>query len=840
MKIGMLLLQVALLGSCFIVSAQKAYVTGEIRSEDGSLLPYASVYSEKTDVGTSSNDDGHFAFSVTSGRDIIVFQYLGYEQKAVSVTLAPSDTLSLDIELKALSMELEKVVIAGDRNPADEIMREVIQRRPAFEEKSNAYEAGVYIKGVYRIKDMPEKFFGIETGGMDSLLNDMPSDIIYLSETQSVYAKWKRETKEEVLASKTSGMQNFPSINRASLLDVNFYESEPEILGKKVKSPLASNAFSHYSYSFLGQYENAAGDLIHKIGVQPKRPGDPLLTGYLEIVDGAWFLEGVNLITDGRRLNIEFIDSIRIRQNFISKKEAPIPPVVQTDYRVAGSAFGFVIKGGFTGVKKDFVFDRDSFSLSFDRTLLAYREDALTKDSSFWRTERPISLSGEEQIDYEFKDSISYRLNDPEVIDSMDRKANRFDPMNILSGYNYRKRSKGVSWNINSPLNAILFNPVQGWNVGLDGLFRKDWKEGVRNKTSMEVYGQVQFGTSDEVWRSWGEWALKTGLKKPLLLKLSGGYRLNQVPRETAISLNANQFSNLFFKNHYIRFYDQRFLRFSAQKNLGGGLTWDQAFTYEQRAMVENTSNYSFYRKDREYLPNIPNHADIETQPDLWADHRVFLVSGRIQYRPGVKYIELPQNRIEIPGNWPTIGLNYVWGVDALSSRADFVQLEADFRYSVQMGIAGYSNWVLKAGGFMHNRDLTFFDYRHFAGNNFYVSKGDYREMFLNLPYYEFSTQNSYLEVHWLHNFQGYLLNKVPGVRRLGLALETKAAYLYHEDIGHYNELSLGLDRLGWGLFRLFRVDVAASFRNGEYTGWRLIFGSQFSVDDLSREGTQL
>lgn len=824
----------------FSLEAQKTYLMGTIRSIDGSTLPYASVYSQRTDVGTSSNDDGSFAFSVYPGMDQIVFQYLGFEQYTVDVDLSPNDTVQLDVRMNPLSMELERVIVAGDRNPADEIMREVIRRRPEFEQKSNAYQAGVYIKGVYRIKDAPKSFFGIDMGGLDSLLKDMPSDIIYLSETQSVYARWRGETKEEVLASKTSGMQNFPSINRASLLDVNFYESDPEMLGRKVKSPLASNAFSHYTYSFLGQYENSAGDVVYKIGVEPKRPGDPLFSGFLEVVDSQWHLEAVNLKTDGRRLNIEFIDSVRIRQNFIQRDDAEIPPVVQTDYRIAGSAFGFVIQGGFTGVKKDFIFDRDSFTLSFDRTLLAYRDDALDKDSLYWLEERPISLSSEERVDYEYKDSVSNRRNDPAVLDSLDRKSNQFESMNILTGYSYRKRSKGISWSINSPLSALFYNPVQGWNGTVDGRFRKDWKEGLRTRSSFEAYGNVQYGTSDEVWRSWGELGFKTGMKKPLVVKVAGGYRLNQVPRERPISLNANQFSNLVFKNHYISFYDQRFIRLEWNKNLGGGLRWSHQFDYEQRAMVENTSNYSFFREDEDYPANIPSHSDLEADPDLWTDHNVFLISGRLSYRPGLKYVELPQNRIEIPGNWPEFGLNYDWGVDRWSSRADFLRLEADVRYNVQMGIAGYSNWVVKAGSFVHNNDLTFFDYRHFAGNAFYVSKGDYREMFLNLPFYEFSTQNDYIEFHWLHNFQGYILNKVPGVRSLGLALEAKGSYLYHDDIGHYNELSLGLDRIGWGLFRLFRLDLALSFREGEYSGWRLIFGSQFSVDDLRTEGTRL
>jgi len=822
------------------VFGQSALIMGSIQSENGEVLPFASIYSTTTDRGTSSDEKGRFSFSVNSAEDKIVFQYLGYEQQTINVDLNSNDTVDLDVRLKPLSLELESVTVSGDRNPADEIMREVIQRRAQFEELSNQYEAGVYIKGVYRIKDAPESILGIEIGGVDSILDGMPSDIIYLSETQSLYARFQNQVKEKVIASKTAGMQNFPSINRASVLDVNFYEVAPEIFGIKTKSPLANGAFSHYNFSYLGQYENPAKSAVHQIGVSPKRPGDPLFEGYIEIVDETWVLHAVNLFIDGRRLKLEFLDSVQIRQNFIDKESAPIPPAVQIDYRISGSAFGFVIRGGFTGVKKDLIFSPDLFSLEFDRTVLSYTEDALAKDSLYWESERPISLTSEERVDYQFKDSVENKFTDPEFIDSIDRERNKIQSNFLLTGYTYQKRNKGIRWSINSPLTSLFFNPVQGWNAALDGRFRKDWKNSQRIRSSFETYGQIQYGNSDKVWRSWGELAYKTGMRKPLLIKVTGGYRLNQVPRESPISLNANQFSNLFFKNHFISFYDQRFLRLAWDKNLGGGFSWSQQFNYERRSMVENTLNYSIFRKDEEYAQNIPNHADLELEPDLWTEHDIFLISGRLKYRPGLRYLDLPQNRIEIPGNWPEFGLNYFWGVDRWSSRADFLRLEADLRYNYQIGIAGYSNWVIKAGSFIRNQDLTFFDYRHFAGNAFYVSKGDYREVFMNLPYYQFSTQNDYLEFHWLHNFQGYLLNKVPGVRRLGLALEAKGSYLYHDDIGHYNEISLGIDRIGWGLFRMFRLDFVVSLREGQYSGCRLIFGSQFSFDDLQQEGTQL
>jgi len=413
MKNGELLL--FLLGLFFSLSgqAQKVYVQGEIRDTTGELLPFASVYSSETDFGTSSNLDGRYAFHISPGPDRIIFQFVGYQQRTITVDGSPGDSLQIDIELVPIALELDEVVIAGDRNPADEIMREVINKRAEYEQLSNAYQAQVYIKGLYRLIGAPEKIMGFEIGGLDSIMGDLPTNIIYLSETRSQYARSGRKSKENVEASKTSGMKNFPSINRASLLDVNFYEGTPSILNRPVKSPLADNAFLHYNYSLLGHYTDDNGYVVYKIGVQPRRPGDPLLFGYIEVVDQEWFLHGLELSTVGQRLNIEFIDTLTLRQSFLDRKNAPVWPVVQSDFRISGSGFGFVVDGGFTGVKSEFIFEPDSFSLDFDRVLLAYSEDALDKDSTFWRAGRPIQLSNDELLDYQVKDSIADKLSDP-------------------------------------------------------------------------------------------------------------------------------------------------------------------------------------------------------------------------------------------------------------------------------------------------------------------------------------------------------------------------------------------------------------------------------------------
>ena len=75
------------------------------------------------------------------------------------------------------------------------------------------------------------------------------------------------------------------------------------------------------------------------------------------------------------------------------------------------------------------------------------------------------------------------------------------------------------------------------------------------------------------------------------------------------------------------------------------------------------------------------------------------------------------------------------------------------------------------------------------------------------LPYYERSTNTGYFEAHAEHNFKGWVLGKIPGINKLNFNLVAGAHLLSTQDQRLYRELNVGLSNVGWGKFRLLRVD---------------------------------
>jgi len=114
-------------------------------------------------------------------------------------------------------------------------------------------------------------------------------------------------------------------------------------------------------------------------------------------------------------------------------------------------------------------------------------------------------------------------------------------------------------------------------------------------------------------------------------------------------------------------------------------------------------------------------------------------------------------------------------------------------------------------------------DYKHFNGNQtrFVV---DHLNAFNLLPYYTNSTNDAYSENHFAYNDNGFIMNKLPLLN----LLKSKLVLGYHNllipNVKPYSEFSVGLNNLGFGKFRFFRIDYVRSYQNG-YQGDGVVFG---------------
>ncbi len=98
---------ILLCSSFFSMSSFAQEVKGTIKDDQGQLLPGASVVEKGTSNGAVSDFDGHYNITVSQGA-ILVFSYVGYDAKEVTVGL--QTTINVNLEA---GNALDEVVVVG-------------------------------------------------------------------------------------------------------------------------------------------------------------------------------------------------------------------------------------------------------------------------------------------------------------------------------------------------------------------------------------------------------------------------------------------------------------------------------------------------------------------------------------------------------------------------------------------------------------------------------------------------------------------------------------------------------------------------------------------------------
>jgi hypothetical protein len=195
----------------------------------------------------------------------------------------------------------------------------------------------------------------------------------------------------------------------------------------------------------------------------------------------------------------------------------------------------------------------------------------------------------------------------------------------------------------------------------------------------------------------------------------------------------------------------------------------------------------------------------------------------------GQHYWTRPDGKFNIGNDtYPTFYFGYEKAFSATDKNYEYDLLSARVTQDFTIGNKGEMTINLKTGKFFNAENISFVDYKHFNGNQTHITGGDgYTNLFNNLPYYVASTNDSYLEFHVEHNDEGFLMNKIPLLNKLKSQLVLGFHDLVVPGRNPYQEFSFGLDNLGVGKFRLFRIDYVRSYQNG-FQGDTIIFGLKF------------
>jgi Family of unknown function (DUF5686)/CarboxypepD_reg-like domain len=783
-------------------SSQRIY--GTVFTSTGDLLPYSSVTIKGTSIGASANNKAKFSFAVAPGTYTLVCQHIGFTREEKTVIIKDSDE-EVTFILKDQKLEMKEVIVKNKgEDPAYQIIRNAIKKRTYYAGQVNGFNCDLYTKDLIKLRSLPKKILGQkieEEDKKDMGLDSAGKGIIYLSESISkVYTDKPDKFKMEVLSSRVSGSDgfgfSFPTF-------ISLYNSNVTLFTAKFNprgfvSPIADGAIGFYKFKYLGSFWED-GKEVNSIRVTPRRLYEPLFSGIINITEGDWRIHSADLLVT-KKSQLEILDTLQLTQLYV--------PVGGDVWRVKNQLLHF----SFNILKID----------AIGNFVSVYSDDTAVnkKSKAYWDTVRPVPLEKEEARDYKIKDSI-FTYNRDSVwsktnLDSLRKRQGPLKPMQLFSvgGINrtvYRKKG-GFSWGINGLPSGLSYNTVEGVVLIAEGYISRYLR---KVKTQLRIEPHIRYGFNNTHLNGWldvtlssRDWGSEEKPKRKSW-QFSGGKRVTQFNREEPISAGANTISTLFGGNNFMKIYENWFGSVGYNKAFDNGLSIRLNALYEDRLPLNNTTTYSFDRKDSvKMTPNYPS----EILNRQFTRHQAVQASIDISFRPGMRYIKLPRFKVPIGSRFPLLSFNYTKGIpDLLGSDVDFDKWRFTVSDDKNLKLLGLLKYKLGIGGFINANKVQVQDFQHFNGNRF-IGASEYVNSFQLARYYAYSNTESFFSIgHVEHHFNGLLSNKIPLFRRLNWTFVGGSNAFYVNKTNNYFEVFGGIENI----FKIFRVDVVTGFEYG-------------------------
>ncbi len=849
-----------ILGLLFPIFAQAGGIKGTIQSTEGDLLPFATIFVEELNTGTTSNGDAFFELSLPEGDYHLVFQFMGYESKTKAVTIQ-NDFVVLNVKLQPQVMMLQNVeVSAADEDPAYTIMRKAIAKSKYHQNQVDSYTSTVYLKGTGGLTKIPWlarrqlKKEGIDTSR--TFVMESITEVTY--ERPAIY-------KENVISIRSDGEANETS--PMMYINASFYDKE--VAG--AVSPLSPRAFNYYRFEYEGTFEDR-GYAVSKISVIPRSKGDDVFSGILHIVEDDWSIYSLDL--DVIKLGIKF----NIKQSFAPIKENVWLPVSHR-YFITGSILGFGFQyqylasisnyqvtlnpdlpddiiivdekkietdqsinkdkditeinnntkmGRKTLRKKLIEYEKEEQKAKEEPDVISERSQkidslAYKQDSSYWQQVRPIPLSDKEIRGYQQMDSVALAEKKEERQDSVNTvKRNTFKIQKVITGGDF-KLGKKSRLEIDNMFTTLNYNTVEGVN----------FMYGLRYKTRNEKSTSFSFGP--QLRYAWDREVLNGRLnfnyskfKNPgnsHALSLEGGRFISQYYDEEPITPFLNTLTTLLLERNLMKIYEKDYLRAEWGQKINYKWHWRLQAEYATRYPLQNNADWTLIEnKDRVYTSNFPFNAETETE---FPQHNALTTSLKISWQPGLKFTKYNDVLQPQYDDAATFTFGYRGGVSGLlDSDVDFNHLYLKVEDKFDLGIRGTFTYTAEAGGFLDEPEY-FVDYKHFLGNQTPFLSADLTGRFRLLEYYRFSTSGEYLQLNSNFQWRKFLLTQIPLVRLTGLKENLIFNYLTNTGIDNYMEVGYGIDYI----FRILRLEAITSWENGNFRDFGIRIGLITSIE---------
>mgnify|MGYP000391830224 CR=1 FL=1 len=756
-------------------------VSGYVLDENNAPIAYANIFIRELGTGTSTDINGRYFTTLQTGEYTFTFSSVGYETQTVSIILKDVDVVK-NIWLKPSTEQLNEIVVkARRRDPAYEIIQNAIDNKAKYLFQVNTLRNNVYLKAAeiseQKSKEKREPIISFGLGGEeppDDLTSEEDTAVtnqvgLIEIELQLNFQSPDRY-KEERTAFNKYGNTVGLFIPRFDEIDFNFYKNLVYLKGiteTPIISPLSNTSILTYKFKLENSYKEGE-QTVYRIRVTPRKKGNSSCSGYIYINDGLWNINKVEV--ELYKGSLRLYDAFSISQTYCQVRDSLWFPCRQEFIYETKQNRLKTFKGSTLIRHSDYDIDYIYPEKFFGNEIAFTAQDAYDKDSGYWSQIRPEPLTIDEQKMVRHTDSIRAITQSPEYLDSIDALFNKVTALEIFyEGVAFRKSEKRYMYFSSIP-SMIGFQVAGGWRFGPYFYYYKRNKSG----KSISFQSNLNYGFKNNDLQGGTGFRVRYNPFKFADFWVYTGRDFHSINYFDAY-LNQLSFSNYILAD---------MLQVGHRIELVNGL-----FLYTEAELIARQSLANF--NGRTFLNDLIG----EREPLEFEDYEALITDIRLSYTPGMRYMTEPDRKILVGTRYPTFTIRHKKGWEnLLGSDINFDYLSFSISQKMQLGIFGASNYVANVGTFVNTKGLEFIDYKRFRQSDPYLYSN---------PLYSFqlldtslSISSLFFEAHYIHHFNGAIINNVPLLKKTRIMAVAGGGALWVSDPQYrYAEVFAGVER---------------------------------------------
>lgn len=785
-------------------------------ARSGHPIPYVNLYFSRGSLGTITDKTGSFYLSSDKPQTRLRVSFQGYETQ--TIVLTPGDHLNMKIALEHKQQQLRTLQVFVPRkrrrrkrkrkkeDPAYQLLQKIWAKK-----KQNGlslydqYRYDQYEKLEIDLNNvdsslMKRKFFK----GMYFVFNNLDTSRItgkaflpiFIDESLSkVYGK-NRPTKSKktvLLANKASGFEdNQAVIQRTKNLyrPYSIYGNHIQLFNKSFVSPLSRAGWATYNY-YITDTIQSGGYRRFKMNYFPKNSHTLSFKGAFWVQDRTYAITDISMQTTAD-LNVNFVKRIYIDQTYDVVNDSVF--LLSRDYVVADLSFASKDKHAkgvyFKRTRRftNYKFDEkkpDAFFVQKKRNV--YDSAAYHRSDEFWTRNRPEPLNEHEAGIYE----MFVRLKKNPKFQRLDKLFTA-----ITSGY-YRVKPWGLDFG--NLYNFLSGNDVEGTRLAL----------GVRSFHSQQdafrTYAYLAYGLRDRHFKYGlsARWLLDQ--RSRLILGAGHSHDIVQLGNQFMKRPRGLRTANLIYSglNDKLSWVNSTYATLEIEPRY--------QLTLSTKAVFRTVKSAS-----KSFVIDYEDPVSGRLKDRLTDAHLAFA----LQFTPGRKNIGYGVERHYINRYFPTFMLRFTLGLKGvLNSDLNYRKIQFYYDQALLIGPLGKLVSIFQAGKTYGAVPLSLLDIP--TGNQAYWIRP---EAFNLLDYYEFVT-DQYVALYLEQHFNGRIFSHIPGLNKLNLRSLiflrslwgsvsqanidiNRSNVPYRALSGHaYYEYGFGVENIGLGNWRIFRVD---------------------------------